>query len=85
MPGILKILLVFLGGLLIGFGLGMVAAISVVSTQMQYWVIIVVSLILGGFLMALGLTKKEKKRVKEEKEKKEEKKDKEEKEETEIK
>ncbi len=66
MRNLLKILLVVLGGILIGFGIGMIIADSTALGGLEYWIIIVVSLILGGFLMAIGLTKKEKKVDKEE-------------------
>ena len=58
MRNLLKILLVVLGGILIGFGIGMIIADSTALGGLEYWIIIVVSLILGGFLMAIGLTKK---------------------------
>jgi len=61
MQNALKILLIILGGMAIGFGLGMITADSFVPGEIEYWAITVVSLILGGFLMAMGLTKKEKK------------------------
>jgi hypothetical protein len=52
--------------MLIGFGLGMIIANLVTPGGAGYWVITVVGLILGGFLIAMGLTKKEEKTVKKE-------------------
>jgi hypothetical protein len=67
MNNLLKILLVVLGGMLIGFSLGMITANSITLGGAGYWAITVVGLILGGFLIATGLAKKEKKVAKEEK------------------
>jgi len=76
MQNIFKNLLVVLGGLMIGFGIGMITSSSFIFGETKYWVAVVVSLILGGFFTALGLTGKkkvEKKITEDEEEKKEEK------------
>ena len=61
---------------MIGFGIGMITSSSFIFGETKYWVAVVVSLILGGFFTALGLTGKkkvEKKITEDEEEKKEEK------------
>jgi len=77
MQNIFKNLLVALGELMIGFGIGMIVASSFIFGETKYWVVVIVSLILGGFFIALGLTGKKKKEEKkeEQKEEKEEKKE----------
>lgn len=65
MENIFKNLLVILGGLMIGFGIGLVVASSLTFGEAKYWTAIIGSLILGGFLMAVGLTSKEEKKGKE--------------------
>jgi len=67
MKNVLKGLLIVLGGLMIGFGIGMVVANSFIFGEAKYWVAVIGSLTLGGFLMALGLTGREEE-IKEEKE-----------------
>lgn len=50
-----KSFLIFIGGILLGFGIGVVATNFLVKQETMYWTAIVSSLILGGFFMALGL------------------------------
>lgn len=65
MSNFFKILLLIFGGLIIGFGLGMVTVNSVSLGSSGYWAAVIGSLILGGFLLAIGLTKKRKKEFEE--------------------
>lgn len=53
-----KNFLIVLGFLLIGFGVGMIASKNLQVKETFYWLIIICSLILGGFFTALGLAKK---------------------------
>ncbi len=55
---LLKNLLISLGCLLIGFGIGMIISENFQMEKNQYWLITVGSLILGGFVTALGIAKK---------------------------
>ena len=55
---LLKNFLIALGFLLIGFGIGMIIAENFQIEKTNYWLIIVCSLILGGFFTALGVAKK---------------------------
>lgn len=61
----LKFLLIFIGGSLIGFGIGIIIGNNSLFTNTTFWSSAIGSLILGGFFMALGLVisgrKKEKK------------------------
>lgn len=53
-----------LGSLLIGFGLGMVLSQNLVFSSLQYLSCLIVSLVLGGFLLALSWRgKKEKEQL----------------------
>ena len=52
---LLKFLLTVLGGISIGFGIGIIVVNSLILEGIKYWLVIIVRLILGGFLMALGL------------------------------
>lgn len=54
----------FLGGLLIGFGLGMVISQNLIFSTFQYLLILILSLILGGFVLAFSLKRSEKKKIK---------------------
>jgi uncharacterized membrane-anchored protein len=67
MSNIFKFLLVILGGMLIGFGTGMIVADSLILEGIQYWLAVIASLILGGFFIALGLQIKQHPKVKKEK------------------
>ncbi|MFH1894698.1 MAG: hypothetical protein ABH813_02255 [Patescibacteria group bacterium] len=53
--GFFKSILVFLGGILVGFGIGLIAPKNLVFSETNSWLAGISSLILGGFLMALGL------------------------------
>jgi len=53
-----KSFLVSLGFLLIGLGIGMMVSKNFQIGETNYWLIIVCSLVLGGFLTALGIAKK---------------------------
>jgi membrane protein implicated in regulation of membrane protease activity len=55
MINILKIFLIFLGGALIGFGMGITVINFLILEGMSYWLSFISSLILGGFLLALGI------------------------------
>ena len=55
---LLKGLLISLGCLLIGFGIGMIISENFQMEKNQYWLITAGSLILGGFVVALGIAKK---------------------------
>ena len=55
---LLKNFLIALGFLLIGFGIGMILAANFQIEKTNYWLIIVGSLILGGFFTALGIAKR---------------------------
>ena len=53
-----------LGSLLIGFGLGMVLSRNLVFSSLQYLCCLIVSLVLGGFLLAFSWRgKKEKEQL----------------------
>ncbi len=56
MINIFKTPLIFLGGVSIGFGIGMIAGNFLISEGTSYWLLIVISLVFGGFLSAFGLT-----------------------------
>ena len=62
-----KSLLIFIGGVLIGFGMGVVATNFLVRQETIYWIAIVSSLILGGFFVALGLVARAPLKIKKEK------------------
>jgi len=51
----------FLGGLLIGFGLGIIISQNIGFSTFQYLAILILSLILGGFILAFSLKRSEKK------------------------
>ena len=51
-----KSILIFIGGVLLGFGIGIVATNFLIKEETVYWGTIVSSLILGGFFIALGMT-----------------------------
>jgi membrane protein implicated in regulation of membrane protease activity len=55
MINILKIFLIFFGGALIGFGMGITVINFLILEGMNYWLSFISSLILGGFLLALGI------------------------------
>ena len=50
-----------LGSLLIGFGLGMVLSQNLVFSSLQYLSCLIVSLVLGGFLLAFSWRRKKEK------------------------
>jgi hypothetical protein len=56
---LLKNFLIGLGCLLIGFGAGVISTENFqIEKTNYYWLIVIASLVLGGFLMALGIVKK---------------------------
>ncbi len=55
---LLKNFLVGLGFLLIGFGIGTIVSKNFQIGETNYWLITICSLVLGGFLTALGVAKK---------------------------
>ncbi|MFZ3073585.1 MAG: hypothetical protein WA093_00420 [Minisyncoccales bacterium] len=55
MNSIIKFLFTILGGISVGFGLGLMAHKNSVLSATQFEVAIVMSLIAGGFFMALGI------------------------------
>jgi len=60
MTDIFKLPLIFFGGIFIGFGVGIIVGGFLISNGANYWLLIIISLIFGGFLSALGLmTKKQ--------------------------
>jgi len=73
MRSVLKFSLIFLGGFLVGFGTAMIGLYSFVLDleEASYWLVVVISLVSGGFLTALGLVIRQRSRDKKEEEKKE--------------
>lgn len=60
MLNIFKIPLVLFGGMLIGLGIGIIFGNFLISESTKYWLSVIISLVLGGFLLASGLmTKKQ--------------------------
>jgi F0F1-type ATP synthase assembly protein I len=55
MINIFKVFLIFFGGILIGFGIGLIIGKNLLFTDTAFWSVAISSLILGGFLMAFGL------------------------------
>jgi NhaP-type Na+/H+ or K+/H+ antiporter len=55
MHPIVKFLFTILGGILIGFGLGIMAHKNSILSGAQFEVAIILSLIAGGFFLALGI------------------------------
>jgi len=55
MHPIIKFIFTILGGILIGFGLGIMAHKNTILSGAQFEAAIVVSLIAGGFFLALGI------------------------------
>jgi len=51
----LKHLFLFLGSMIIGFGLGLIAGSYFALSLSSLWLFIIISLIGGGFLLALSL------------------------------
>jgi NADH:ubiquinone oxidoreductase subunit 6 (subunit J) len=51
----IKFIFTILGGILIGFGLGIMAHKNSILSAAQFEVAIVMSLIAGGFFLALGI------------------------------
>ena len=66
MNGILKFIFTIFGGILIGFGLGIFVHKSAFLGQGQYDIAMVLSLILGGFFIALGIPGKRMMRIEKE-------------------
>ena len=66
MNGILKFIFTIFGGVLIGFGLGIFVHKSAFLGQGQYDIAMVLSLILGGFFIALGIPGKRMMRIEKE-------------------
>lgn len=58
MINIFKTPLIFLGGVSIGFGIGMITGSFLISEGTNYWLSIIISLIFGGFLSAFGFMMK---------------------------
>ncbi|MFH1401392.1 MAG: hypothetical protein ABIG40_00235 [Parcubacteria group bacterium] len=58
MINIYKVSLIFIGGILIGFGIGIIFGNFLISEGINYWLAVIVSLVFGGFLLALGLMTK---------------------------
>ena len=62
MPKVIAQILVILGSILIGLGIGIMVGQATEWKEYLYWLSLAASLILGGFILALGMTgKKEKK------------------------
>jgi len=61
---LLKIFLIGLGFLLIGFGIGIIIGENFELTKNQYVLITIGALILGGFITALGIVKRASKKKK---------------------
>lgn len=55
MNRIIKFIFTVLGGIMIGFGLGILAYKNAFLGKGQYEIAMVLSLILGGFFLALGI------------------------------
>jgi len=55
MNALIKFMFTILGGILIGFGLGVMAHKNSIMSGAQFEVAIVMSLIAGGFFLALGI------------------------------
>ncbi len=66
MNGILKFIFTIFGGVLIGFGLGIFVHKSAFLGQGQYDIAMILSLILGGFFIALGIPGKRMMRIEKE-------------------
>ncbi len=67
--------LIMLGCLCLGFGTGIWLTVFIELTQMQFALLIIGFLVLGGFLIGLGILRKPVEKKKEEKERKEEEKE----------
>ncbi len=63
MKSAFKNFLLIIGGIAIGFGIGMVVATYLTFGEIGYWMAVIISLILGGFLMAIGITFKNAKKI----------------------
>ena len=58
MKHILKTIFIFIGGLTLGIGAGIITAKTTIWRENYYWLISSLALILGGFFIAIGaLTK----------------------------
>jgi NhaP-type Na+/H+ or K+/H+ antiporter len=66
MNGIIKFIFTILGGVLIGFGLGIFVYKSALLAIRQYEIAMILSLILGGFFIALGMPGKRMMRIEKE-------------------
>ncbi len=55
MPGFLKTFFVILGALLIGVGVGLIIAENFTIKESYYWLLVIFSLILGGFFLGYGI------------------------------
>jgi NhaP-type Na+/H+ or K+/H+ antiporter len=55
MNALIKFLFTILGGILVGFGLGIMAHKNSILSGAQFEVAIVMSLVVGGFCFALGI------------------------------
>jgi NhaP-type Na+/H+ or K+/H+ antiporter len=66
MNGILKFILTIIGGILIGFGLGIFVYKNALLGKGQYEIAMILSLILGGFFIALGMPGKRMMRIEKE-------------------
>ncbi len=56
MPKIIAQVLMIIGSLLIGFGIGTVVGQATQWQEYFYWIALTISLILGGFFLAWGMT-----------------------------
>ncbi len=54
MTKFIKLFLTVVGGILVGFGSGMIMASALTFAGLGYWLILILSLVLGGFLIAVG-------------------------------
>jgi len=55
MPKVFKTFFAVLGFLLIGLGIGLIIPRSVQIEESYYWLVIIFTLILGGFFVGLGV------------------------------
>lgn len=62
MTKIIKQLLIILGSLLVGSGIGIIAGQGFNVNEGTYWLIVIGTLVLGGFILAVGMMTKEEKK-----------------------
>ncbi len=63
MAGFVKYLITTVGGILIGFGLGLIALQNTELVKSHYQAAMILSLVAGGFFLALGLPQKRRESV----------------------